>query len=234
MKKNLRKIMFIIGSLLLVSVIVWQLFAFTTSAQPLSESDAKNLVRDMYDEKSARIVDINLNKNIYQVTLEIENQIYEVMIDKHSGEVFGIFNNTPVVETNELNEEEIKDKIFAKYQGDLKEMARIEINDQIYYEAIIVDEHEQKNIKINAMTGNIDLLKTEKIEQSVQPPKKITEEEAIKIALKTVKGEVDDVDLDEVNGVSYYFIEIEQGDDSEATIQINAITGEVISTYWDD
>lgn len=67
-----------------------------------------------------------------------------------------------------------------------------------------------------------------------EKPKNITEAEAIQIALDTVYGEVDDVDLETVNGQLFYFIEIERDDDVEADIQINAITGEVISIEWDD
>lgn len=67
-----------------------------------------------------------------------------------------------------------------------------------------------------------------------EKPKNISKSEAIQIALDTVYGEVDDVDLETVNGQLYYFIEIERDDDVEADIQINAITGEVISIEWDD
>src|SRR5699024_2848866 len=64
--------------------------------------------------------------------------------------------------------------------------------------------------------------------------KNISEKEAIQIALNTVKGEVDDVDLERSNGQLYYFIEVETTEDTEAEIQIHAITGEVISIEWDD
>ncbi|MBO0995139.1 PepSY domain-containing protein [Bacillus sp. SD088] len=62
----------------------------------------------------------------------------------------------------------------------------------------------------------------------------ITKEKALEIALNEVEGEVDDIDFEEENGVSYYFIEIERSDGMEATIQINAVTGEVKTTTWDD
>lgn len=73
-----------------------------------------------------------------------------------------------------------------------------------------------------------------KKEKEKEPPKNISSDEAIQIALDTVYGEVDDVDLETENGQLYYFIEIETSDDLEAEIQIHAITGEVISIEWDD
>ncbi|MFK4997302.1 PepSY domain-containing protein [Bacillus sp. N9] len=64
----------------------------------------------------------------------------------------------------------------------------------------------------------------------------MTKAEAIEIALATVQGQVDDVDLEESNGLSYYLVEIEleNDDEREATVHINAITGEVVTITWDD
>ena len=35
-------------------------------------------------------------------------------------------------------------------------------------------------------------------------------------------------------GLTYYFVEIEQANDQEATVQINAISGKVMTITWDD
>lgn len=64
-------------------------------------------------------------------------------------------------------------------------------------------------------------------------PNPITEAQAITIALSQVNGEVDDVEMGSLDGKSYYLVEIE-GEDDEATVRIDAITGEVLSIYWDD
>lgn len=67
-----------------------------------------------------------------------------------------------------------------------------------------------------------------------KPPSQITEQEAIGIALEKMAGTVEEVELEESNGVSYYLVEIEANDQQEATIQVHSITGEVISITWDD
>ncbi|WP_053073893.1 PepSY domain-containing protein [Bacillus sp. LL01] len=64
-------------------------------------------------------------------------------------------------------------------------------------------------------------------------PSMLTRDEAIEIALKEVPGKVEDVEIDEENGVKVYEVEIEMDDDSEATIILNAYTGEIISLTWD-
>lgn len=70
--------------------------------------------------------------------------------------------------------------------------------------------------------------------QKEQPTNHISKEEAISIALSQVKGEIDDVDIEQSNGLIYYLVEIEANDEKEATVQINAISGEVMSITWDD
>ncbi|WP_374016029.1 PepSY domain-containing protein [Paenibacillus thiaminolyticus] len=67
-----------------------------------------------------------------------------------------------------------------------------------------------------------------------KPQQRITEDEAAAIALKHVSGEVDDIDLIQLDGVVYYLVEIDREDGEDGTVQINAITGEVKSVTWDD
>ncbi|WP_404447176.1 PepSY domain-containing protein [Sutcliffiella horikoshii] len=64
-------------------------------------------------------------------------------------------------------------------------------------------------------------------------PSMLTRDEAIEIALKEVPGKVEDVELDEENGIKVYEVEMEVDEESEATIIINAYTGEILSLTWD-
>ncbi|WP_216829718.1 PepSY domain-containing protein [Alkalihalobacterium elongatum] len=61
----------------------------------------------------------------------------------------------------------------------------------------------------------------------------LTEQQAIEIALREVEGKIDDVELEGEDGLLVYEVEIEVDDDHEATIIINAYTGEIISVTWD-
>ncbi|MBM4760784.1 PepSY domain-containing protein [Bacillus sp. B15-48] len=72
-------------------------------------------------------------------------------------------------------------------------------------------------------------------EPTAEQVRTISEKEAVAIALKEINGEVDDIDLESSGGIIYYLIEIERDeDDEEATVQVNAISGEVMSIMWDD
>lgn len=64
----------------------------------------------------------------------------------------------------------------------------------------------------------------------------LKEKEAERIALAQVPGKVDDTDYedDEDKGQSYYLVDIDTPDEREATVQVNAISGAVMSVTWDD
>ncbi|WP_322905844.1 PepSY domain-containing protein [Paenibacillus sp. SGZ-1009] len=64
----------------------------------------------------------------------------------------------------------------------------------------------------------------------------ITEKQAEQIALAQVNGEVDDVKFKHSGktGQQYYLVEIDTPHDREAVVQINAISGAVMSVTWDD
>jgi uncharacterized membrane protein YkoI len=63
---------------------------------------------------------------------------------------------------------------------------------------------------------------------------RITEDEAVKIALQQVAGTVDDVELETEDSFPYYIVEIDTEDERDTDIQIHAITGEVLSVSWED
>ncbi|GKV69021.1 hypothetical protein NCCP2716_15190 [Sporosarcina sp. NCCP-2716] len=75
--------------------------------------------------------------------------------------------------------------------------------------------------------------------QPQTPPKTVllTKQQAIQIALRQLNGEVDDVDFVKTTDGGYYLVEIEIDVDDgpdEATYQIHAISGKVMSVTWDD
>ncbi len=62
---------------------------------------------------------------------------------------------------------------------------------------------------------------------------KLTEQEAIEIALSEVQGRIDQIVLEEEDGITVYEVEIEVDNETEATIIINAYTGKVLFITWD-
>jgi Predicted membrane protein len=68
-------------------------------------------------------------------------------------------------------------------------------------------------------------------EPSPKPPALLGSAEAKQIALRQVPGTVKDVEAGSRND---YLVEIETGDGKEAVVQVNRISGAVMSVTWDD
>jgi len=156
--------------------------------------------------------------------------------------------------TEAIAQEQLKSIVLEKYPGNV-------IDEHIENDTYAVDlERETGTYKIlvNTNTGAVISLKKtgqpttsvnedtsssqpkddskteDKGNTAAEPVKKLTNEEAIQIALEQISGQLDDIELESVDGVSYYFVEIEHNNGSEAEVQINAITGEIKSVIWDD
>ncbi|MCA1321758.1 PepSY domain-containing protein [Bacillus tianshenii] len=69
--------------------------------------------------------------------------------------------------------------------------------------------------------------------EEAPPPTILTEQQAIEIALQEVSGKVDDIELDDEDGIRVYEVEIEVDEETEALVIINAYTGEILSLTWD-
>lgn len=61
----------------------------------------------------------------------------------------------------------------------------------------------------------------------------ITEQQAIKIALQEVSGELDSIEFHQTTDGGLYEIEVEQEDD-EVLVLVHAITGEILSIKYED
>ena len=90
------------------------------------------------------------------------------------------------------------------------------------------------NIKEEAPAEVINEEPTKDRDENKPVSKGLTEGDASKLALEQVPGTVDDIDLQTVNGIAHYLVEVEADDGREAMVEINAITGEIKSLTWDE
>lgn len=153
---------------------------------------------------NGEIVEIKKENQLYKISIELETGTYLVNIDQITGNV--------------TNLERIKQVETPTEKDDTKPT-------DVAKEDPSTPEKEQKEEKPKPTE--------DKPNPPEQTTKKITESEAIQIALKKVKGNVDDVEIGQSGGKTYYLIEIET-EKEDATVQVNAITGEIMNIIWDD
>lgn len=208
------------------------------AAETLSKSDAKALVEDRYNGQVKEIV---LENNQYVIAMDRNEINYELKLDAENGEVIfftkksnwnGISDQSDPEQPESaktLTEIEIQEKILSEIPGELVQFIKINEQGKSQYKVIVQGEGKKTILKVDAQTGEILLQKSD-IEATVI----ITEHEAIQIALKQVKGQLNDIELETDDNLPYYLVEIDTNDEREATVQIHAITGEVLSITWDD
>ncbi|MEH7254205.1 PepSY domain-containing protein [Neobacillus niacini] len=227
--------MAICSLLIIILFVSWQQYGkLTHSAAILTEHEAEKLVQERYQGKVSLIKLGNLE---YHIELEKQGHLYLIKLDAESGKVlsFAQADSTPLTPTQplkvELSEEDIKKIVLTAVNGSLVSLEKINNNQEFSYKAIVNGADKQTTIVVDAFSGTILSSTTTVINQ---PPKRLTENEAVQIASTRVQGEVDDIWLETENNQTYYFVKIETKDDREATVQIHAITGEVKTVTWDD
>ncbi|MFS0863936.1 PepSY domain-containing protein [Fredinandcohnia sp. 179-A 10B2 NHS] len=244
-KINLRTTIIAVLIVFVATFGVWQLTKTYPSAEPLSESDASKLVEGMYNGKI--IGDITIEGEVYKVTFELETGVYEINVHRETGEVTNLTKIPQEELLKELSEENIREIIRSQQAGDIEKIERKEEEKQAYFYVQVQGNEGNVNYKLDAITGDIvEVIQQENIDQPntpvndpTNPPnetvRRITEQEAIQIALQQIRGKVDEVELEEKNGQPYYFVDIENEEkEEEGTVQIHAISGEVITIVWDD
>ncbi|RHW35686.1 hypothetical protein D1B31_18765 [Neobacillus notoginsengisoli] len=223
----------LIGTLFALSVLVgWLLFRPEGSAaKELSKEEAKKLIENRY---GGNVSSVKAEKEMYFAKMDFQNNSYKLSVDAKTGKILAI---DPIGTKKEgghppsLSEDEIKTILLSKAQGELVSFEKMESDGKIIYKGVIKDSgNHTTTITVDAENGAV-------LSENVgpaNPPKRLTENEAAKIAQKEVRGKVDDIDLETVNGQTFYLVEIQTADDKEATVQVHAITGTVMSVKWDD
>ena len=211
------------------------------AAETLSQQEAQQLVEERY--KGGKVTNIELKDEQYIIEMNRSEILYEIKLDAQRGEIVSFskiekdalpeesISKQEPANPKQLTEEEIKSAILSETPGELLFFKKINEKGQSLYKAIILENDQKTVLKVDANTGKVLFRKVEKDKEAVA---KITEEEAGQIALKEINGSINDVDLEEEDNLIFYLVEIDTPDDKEAIVQIDAITGAILTITWDD
>jgi uncharacterized membrane protein YkoI len=194
----------------------------------VTETEARNLVEAHYP---GTIIEMTLlrsdGKDIYQVQLEENTGLYTLEVDAETGNIQNLQQvkktDSEKEEKPAISEAEAKKLAEETYRGNVQALT---LHRKIY-SITVLTKTEQIKLEMNADSGKITSEDKSSIEKNTQHVK-LTEEQAKKIALAEVNGKIEDIDLEEEEDSVFYEVEIESGQ-QEATIQIDAFTGKVLS-----
>ncbi|MBX4163849.1 MULTISPECIES: PepSY domain-containing protein [Priestia] len=145
-------------------------------------------------------------------------------------------------QTTTIEEAKAKDIALQKTDGGDITNIQLAVDDGVkQYEVDITKGNKEYDVDIDSSSGKIiefdedqkdDEDEKEENLQNASPA--ISLDQAIKTALKSAKGTVNETDLDQENDRLVYEIEIDTADKREATVSVDAKNGEVISVEIDD
>ncbi|MED4061925.1 PepSY domain-containing protein [Priestia megaterium] len=145
-------------------------------------------------------------------------------------------------QTTTIEEAKAKDIALQKTDGGDITNIQLAIDDGVkQYEVDITKGNKEYDVDIDSSSGKIiefdeeqkdDEDEKEEELQNISPA--ISLDQAIKTALKSAKGTVNETDLDQENNRLVYEIEIDTADKREATVSVDAKNGAVISVELDD
>ena len=141
-----------------------------------------------------------------------------------------------------LSQQEAIDKFHQQFSG--KQLKSIELNREgkhYLYEIEGFDSNNEHSVNINAETGQIGHVHSEKLDHDDRNQKAldfkgtISRDDASRIAEEHIKGTSEEwkLEQDEDTGKTYWEVKVKNGH-QETEVKINAHTKEVISTEHDD
>ncbi|MFJ7752973.1 PepSY domain-containing protein [Peribacillus muralis] len=154
--------------------------------------------------------------------------------------LFGGAAGTAVYAVNKgaLSEDEAVKMISDKLGGEVTQFEK-DWDQPTTYEMTVKTKDGYQDVDVDAEKGEILSQETEDDDdeemstQQAVDKAKVSMEEAEKIALKKVDGQVTDAELDSEDGGLVYELEIKQ-DKKEYDVAVDAMTGKVLKTELDD
>jgi uncharacterized membrane protein YkoI len=205
-----------------------------TNKTPLSSEEIQGQLETIYDGK---VDNLTLENGVYFAEITRTDALYSAEIDAMSGKVLALNQLSKVEEVKPqiLSETEVREEIAKKYPGEIERLSLNKNKEQPVYDAEVVKEKALVELEVDALTGEII---SENMKETTMEDVIITRDQAIEIALRELKGEVEYVVFEKTDDGGYYLVEIEQDnedtDDLEAVFHIHAVTGKILFVEWDD
>lgn len=216
------KLVMLLGGVLLAAVVVTGIVLwnpFTASSERLSEDEIAGKVGQLYPEGA--ITETTLEGDVYRVRLESDQGKYELAVDARKGSIVSI-------------EQLAKGTIGSGDTGETApEPGTIPTPDSGTDPGEAGDSAAEPGGK-GIGDGPGEPAGSGKGNPEGPPMQMVTKEHAVKVSLAKVPGTVEDVEYREEDDSRFYLVEIETKDEREATVQVHAITGQIMSLTWDD
>jgi len=205
-------------------------------------------------------LEVENGRTVYAVEFNEGNTETDVKVDAATGNILKVEQENELgrkelqVISPKISEAQAKSIASKAVKGKVTGIEAKKVNGMYVYEVEIQNNGEETDVLVNMMTGKIEGLEKEAIGKDDEDEKEddeegldedelsqeeisnlkasITEEQAIKIALNRVDGDVTDVEIERKNGREVYAVEIDD-DGDEVDVFVDIKTGEIVGTERD-
>ena len=213
---------------LVCAVALWFFQERFVKEEALSKKEAITHIENLYN---GQVKHVEKQDNQYEMELLRNGATYEVAIDANTRQITDLLlKEAP--EKLLISEAQIRKHVTNYAPGEIESV----ILEDPYYKVEIENKHTVKKLTMDAYTGAIisETDTTKEVNEPVDEQIVISKQQAIQIALKELKGEVESVTYENTADGGYYLIEIETKEEEEAVFQIHAVSGDVMSVTWDE
>lgn len=247
--KQINKRWWLTGAAVVIIITCVGILTWNTLRQAQPQLTAAQISDRVQEEYPGQITQIIQENGVYQVQLKSQQGIYRLTMDGRSGEMQTIkqiesASPTAAIDSNSNSSTDTSSSVNADVSGnantDTEPSAHSSSGASNHTGSSPSNSSalsEASHSSGSQQTNNTDQNNSSKPSSSKSPTAvSVTGAQAEQIARSQVKGEVDDVKYEHnsKNGQQYYLVEIDTPDDREAVVQINSITGAVMSVTWDD
>ena len=236
--RNYKKKTWFIPTLLTIVILtvgVLYIASLINKKEPIAADEIRTRLENMYGGTVDRI---SRGGDVYQVDMTRSGASYSASVNAATGSVISIVQTSEmkgeITQPHVLSETEVKEVLSEKYTGTAERISLNISGKAPVYEVMLSKDPKFTQVTVDATTGAI---LSEVVKKTTGVNALITKEQAIKIALGQLKkeqvDEVDDVSYEKSEEGGYYLIEIDTIDDREATFQIHAISGKIMSVTWE-
>ena len=238
MKKAKKWVLPLCLVLLLIIASVFYVKSIVSQAETIPSDTIQDQLEMMYNGK---VNELELKNDIYEASLGREGSVYSIRVDGSTGKVLTVELEQAAekkVATQEKLEEEKPKEPAVQPEPEAKPSPKpspVEPKPAPKPEPAPAPEQKPQPKPQPKPKPKPQ----QPVQQKPAPQKTVllTQQQAIQIALRQLNGKVDDVEFVSTAQGGYSLIEIEidvEDGPDEATYQIHAISGKVMSVTWDD
>ena len=209
--------MWILPAILVIGIISLSYYAYNQimTRTTFGEAEIANRVESLFNGK---VHEVTKRNEQYEVTFSKNDFLYEVTVDVTEG----TFSKIELIKEGKNKSQPIEKEEQAQTEKQVEEEVQVETETPV-----------EKNTEENANLPEEEKANEQSTNEKTEVVKPLTKQEVTKIARSKFGGEVEEIQFVDTNDGGYYNVEIEN-DEDDATLQIHALTGAILTITYDD